>query len=463
MKPSLFVAPLLFVAGALTAQPGTGTGAAAGQGGAAAAAAAPAGAQQSAPDSSAADDAFRVDIAVPEAPAFLLTGGDANALLRPSTVRDFSVAFSDFTDKEGRFTLPASFAVEIAPSLLFFGRNMTVAEYAGLPANIDNPLPRAPGAAADAPLQYPDAPSGSLVHRAWSTLRVSLATHRADGQDQPTKIALGFRTSPINGADPRLNTWYRRQVRSLLSTRNRLNTTMALRRCTPSTATAGTLVVPDENAPPPPPDPKADSVAAAAAARLAQCLTNPPDPSPADQDGLLARRNEAHASIVEARKAFAARNWNQETLEFAAAFSMAARDSTGRSPRPAEYAAWGTYTYPLREWAQFLVGGRFRSARDTATDERGSEWLVGGRLYMGRNTAKALVEVQMPFGDRLDVRPYAGLGAEVRVLPELWATFSAGLERQDDAHPSRLVTRFSVRSGKPNISQPGASLSQRTP
>ncbi|HZG44318.1 MAG TPA: hypothetical protein VEY93_15315, partial [Longimicrobium sp.] len=405
-------------------------------------------------------DAFRVDIAVPEAPAFLLTGGDANALLRHSTVRDFSVAFSDFTDKEGRFTLPASFAVEIAPSLLFFGRNMTVAEYAGLPADTDHPLPRV----GNAPLQYRDAPSGSLFRRAWSTLRVSLATHRADGQDQPTKIALGFRTSPINGADPRLNATYRREIRMLLAARNQVNTAIALQRCG-VTMRAATPVLdpPPVDAPAPPRDREAEAIAAAAAARLAECLTKRPANLPTDLNELAALRDAAHASIVEARKEFAENNWNQNTLEFAAAFSMAARDSTGRSPRPAEYAAWGTYTYPLREWAQFLVGGRFRSARDTATDERGSEWLVGGRLYMGRNTAKALVEVQMPFGDRLDVRPYAGLGAEVRVLPELWATFSAGLERQDDAHPSRLVTRFSVRSGKPNISQPGASLSQRTP
>ncbi|HEX8394929.1 MAG TPA: hypothetical protein VF665_21465 [Longimicrobium sp.] len=454
MRTHLVVAPLLFIAGALAAQPGPGAA-----GGPAAAAAA----KPSAPTSTAAADAFRVDIAVPEAPAFLLTGGDASGLLRPSTVRDFSAAFGDFTDKDGRFTLPSSFAVEIAPSLLFFGRNLTVAQYAGLPADIDNPLPRAPGTPAGAPLVYHRAPPANLFHRAWSTLRVSLATHRADGQDQPTKIALGLRTSPINDADPRLNTEYRRQIRSLLAARNELNTIIALRRCPAPATGGGPLIVPGLDTPAPVRDPKADSVAAAAAARLAECLTNSPDKLPAELTDLAARRNTAHAAIVEARKAFAERNWNQQTLEFAGAFSMAARDSTGRSPRPAEYAAWGTYTHPLREWAQFMVGGRFRSARDTATDERGSEWLVGSRLFMGRNTAKALLEVQLPFSSDLDARPYAGLGAEVRILPELWATFSTGLERQDDARPSRLVTRFSIRSGKPNLQSPDPTISQRTP
>jgi hypothetical protein len=424
-----------------------------------------AGAQAAAEGAS--EDAFRVDIAVPEAPAFLLTDGDASSLLRPSTVRDFSAAFGDFTDEDGRFMLPASFAVEIAPSLLFFGRNMTVQRYAGLSDLADIPLPRAAGATSTTPLLYRQE-RGSLFRRVWSTLRVSLATHRPDGQDQPTKIALGFRTSPINGADPRLNSAYRREIRSLLASRNRVNTTITLRRCRITLGLVppgdpGELIVPPVNAPAPLPDPAADSAAIKAAARVAECLTTPPTDLPADLQGLVALRDAVHDSIVDARKTFAEDNWNQQTLEFAGAFSMAARDSTGRSPRPAEYAAWGTYTHPLASWAQGLVGARFRSARDTLTDERGSEWLVGGRLYMGRNNAKALIEAQLPFGDDLELRPYAGLGAEVRILPELWATFSAGVERQDDAHPSRLVTRFSIRSGKPNIQQPGPTLSQRTP
>lgn len=415
--------------------------------------AAPAHAQGDEPGQAAAADVYRVDVAVPEAPAFLLTGGDANALLRPSTVRDFSAAFGDFTDEDGRFMLPASFAVEIAPRLLFFGRNLTVQRYAGLPRDIDIPQ-RAPGAADNAPLEYRAVPAGSLFTRAWSTLRVSLATHRADGQDEPTTVALGFRTSPINGADPRLNTRYRREMRSLLAARNRVNTEIALRRC----GITGDLPVPDVNAPP-----QEHKVDFNAAASVAQCLTTQPKTPPADLQDLVALRAAVHDSIAAVRKAFAESNWNQQTLEFAGAFSLAARDSTGRSPRPAEYAAWGTYTHPLASWAQGLVGARFRSARDTLTDERGTEWLIGGRLYMGRNTAKALVEAQLPLGDELDLQPYAGLGAEVRILPELWATFSAGLERQEEGRPSRLVTRFSIRSGKPNIQQPGPTLSQRTP
>jgi hypothetical protein len=397
-------------------------------------------------------NAFRVDIAVPEAPALLLTAGDANSLLRPSTVRDFSAAFSDFTDEEGRFTLPASFAVEIAPRLLFFGRGLTVQRYAGLPADIDIPVRKDSGAG----LVYPAEPAANLVTRAWSTLRVSLATHRLEGQDQPTKIALGFRTSPINDADPRLNTNYRRAIRTLLAGRNRLNTEIAQNRCQIKPG----LEPPAADAPMPPGyvPPSLDPGVA-----LAQCLVAPAPVPPTPVQELIARRDAVQDSIVAARRAFAEDNWNQNTLEFAGAFSLAARDSTGRSPRPAEYAAWGTYTHPLASWAQGLLGARFRSARDTVSDERQAEWLLGGRLYMGRNNAKALVEAQLPLGDELDTQPYAGLGVEARILPELWATFSAGVERHDDARASRLVTRFSIRSGKPNLQQPEPTLAQRTP
>jgi hypothetical protein len=179
--------------------------------------------------------------------------------------------------------------------------------------------------------------------------------------------------------------------------------------------------------------------------------------------GLVRRRDEIETRIGAVRKEFEESRWNATALEFAAAMSLAALDSTGRSAKPDEYAAWGTYSQRLTRWGQGLLGVRLRSARDTVTADREFQGLAGGRLYMGRNTVKGFIEGQLPFGHDLGFEPVAAAGAELKLFAEIWATFTAGYEWGDDNHSSRMVTRFSVRTGRPLFGRPDPTVGQRMP
>jgi hypothetical protein len=470
----------------------------------------PGAAQQPTSEDKAASSAYHVDVAVPEAPAFLLTDGSTGTLTRPSTVRDFSTAFGSFTDEEGNFVVPKSFAVEVAPRLLFFGRGLTVYDYAAVDADVDMPTTVtsvAANATASCPLGQevgigtqpasPAAPGGAgggtrLVYcypkpnpnygeRVWSTLRMSVATQRSAGSDQTARIAIGFRSSPVNGADPRLNDNYRRRIRLLLAERTSLNARINMIN---EGYTDG-LEVPDVNAPPPPapapaaPPAQAPKPPVPAVTGVVKCdapvppggafecrVTEPPTPAKEENEtlrGLIRQRDEIQTRIDAVRKEFEESRWNATALEFAGAMSLAALDSTGRSAKPDEYAAWGTYTQRLTRWGQGLLGVRLRSARDTVTAERGLQGLAGGRLYMGRNTVKGFVEGQLPFGHDLGFEPVAAAGAELKLFSEIWATFSAGYEWGDDSHTSRMVTRFSIRTGRPLFDRPESTIGQRMP
>src|SRR5688572_9352368 len=61
---------------------------------------------------------YRVDFAIPDAPAFVLVKVEDSKILRPVSVRDFALGFSNFQDDDGDFDVPDAFGVEVAPFLL---------------------------------------------------------------------------------------------------------------------------------------------------------------------------------------------------------------------------------------------------------------------------------------------------------------------------------------------------------
>lgn len=117
-------------------------------------------------------NAYRLQFAIPDAPAFALLDDNPGDILRPSTVREFAIALSSFVDTAtGGFDIPQALAVEFSPGLLIGGNDLTLKEYQ------------------DAPFLY--------------RLRISAGTRRLSGQFAPSQIAFGLRTSFIDGSDLR--------------------------------------------------------------------------------------------------------------------------------------------------------------------------------------------------------------------------------------------------------------------
>jgi hypothetical protein len=135
-------------------------------------------------------DLYRLDLAVPEAPALSLLNVDGSKLLRPSEVRELAVQASRFVGSNGSLAFPKDLAVEVAPGLLIGGRRLSLAGY--------------------------------RKNRVWYMTRVSVAT----GRDTANRAALGvgLRLSLVNRADARLNPTVMAQVDSALAEVNDLYT-----------------------------------------------------------------------------------------------------------------------------------------------------------------------------------------------------------------------------------------------
>lgn len=104
------------------------------------------------------------NFAVPESPAFLLLGNRPTTVLRPSTIRELSVAASNFTGEGLTFVVPRSFAAEFSPILLL----------------------------------TKDADS---VPKGWDLLRISIGTQRPDSNSSGTQLTFGIRFSTNTATD----------------------------------------------------------------------------------------------------------------------------------------------------------------------------------------------------------------------------------------------------------------------
>ena len=73
--------------------------------------------------------AYRVDFAIPDAPAFKLLDVDPSDILRPQTVRELALGFAGFRGENGALTVPRAFAVEVSPGLLVGARRLRTYDY----------------------------------------------------------------------------------------------------------------------------------------------------------------------------------------------------------------------------------------------------------------------------------------------------------------------------------------------
>jgi hypothetical protein len=132
---------------------------------------------------------FRVNFAVPDAPAFEILGVEPSDLLRPASVRELTAAVSNFGSLQNGISLPRSFTTEFSPAMLIRGAHLSIREYQHDPA----------------------------LYR----LRVSAATNRASDSAR-IQVGLGARISLIDAADPRTDADYVSAVTNVLTQINRI-------------------------------------------------------------------------------------------------------------------------------------------------------------------------------------------------------------------------------------------------
>jgi hypothetical protein len=117
---------------------------------------------------------FRIDFAVPEAPALSLFQVSKSSILRPGTVREFAALASDIVSDDGKVTVPEELGLEVSPAMLIAGPRLSLSAYQ------------------KAPWFY--------------RLRLSAAVKRQGSR--LTNLAFGLRTAVLDRADLRTNPGY---------------------------------------------------------------------------------------------------------------------------------------------------------------------------------------------------------------------------------------------------------------
>lgn len=349
---------------------------------------------------------YQLDFGVPEAPAFNILEVDESNILRPGTVRELSLAVSEFTGSD--LLLPKTFSAEFAPALLLAGRDLTRRAYGD---------------------------------QAWLyRLRVSAAVQRVDESSSATRIAFGIRTTLTDGADLRTNedakayAVFRSGVAaSLAGSKDALQRAIqdlfGLSPTEELTTAIDTLFGGDADR----------AVVKFVAAGLSD------DDALRAIDLFSAGSGDAAASeakIRQWRKELQDKHWNALVVEIAYAARAEAADSTGRDLSVDRHGFWLTAGFPIGTWGQLLVGGEVGVTRDTITTDFDGRGSLGTRLYWGGNGLKFFMEVEGDFAEGRSTEFLFNSGGELR--PEIggWMSFSAGLNRDAETKNYDLVTEF---------------------
>jgi hypothetical protein len=332
---------------------------------------------------------MQLDLAVPEAPAMHLVGGDISSVVRPGTIHKLAASFEDFGGESG-FRLPASFGLEVAPML--FRTRFSAQDYQRI-----------------APL---------------ARLRVSIAAHRGDEEGSATGIALGLRTSIHNGADLRTHPRYRSEIESFLSSIVSLE--QAVRGAGRVQCPVGVI--------PPCPGKEVAVLSADSAAKVVAAAR--------------ARQKVLADSLETVRQAYVDSLWNAPMLDIAAGTSQTTVDSTGRDPSPERHSIWLSYANPLNTRTLQLVLGTQLLWED---EENWAPTLGGGaRLYVGRSQIKGFIEGGL--GGAEDRRLQVGGGGELKLFRGIYAQLSAGWEEAENGQ-ERLRARFNLRTAPENTAK----------
>lgn len=339
---------------------------------------------------------YQLDLAVPEAPAAVLTDVQESELLRPGSLQALGLSFKGFSGEDGDFRLPKSYGLEVAPYLL--RRNFSLAAYRKRPA--------------------------------LSRTRVSIATRRGEGEGSATALSFGARTSLVNRTDLRTDTVYENRIRPLLDTIGALSDAI---RFAPLTQCADNDLVcinkPDSSRPP------GDS--ARAAERIARLKQR--------RGALIARLDAVRDSVVAER-------WNAPVFDIAYAGRLMAEDSTGRDPSLNAHVVWASWAFPVRTWGQLMLGARGGYEEEGTSGDWETTLRGGARLYAGTNAYKGFLEIGL--GASEDQRWLLSGGTEVKLLDGFYASLVTGFG-DEAGDEGRLFARFSLRTAPQNTATRG--------
>lgn len=336
---------------------------------------------------------YRVDFALPDAPAFTLLDENPSDILRPSSVKEFALALSSFIDTAtGGLDIPQAFAVEFSPGLLIGGNDLSLSDYRKNP----------------------------WLYR----LRLSAGTRRLNGSAAPSEIAIGIRTSFIDESDLRTDDVLLSKVTAIS---NQILQVASASIGRPPTDGSGADVI------------TFDQLTPQGQAQVDSLNT-------ALQNAIDAAQNAAAEQW----------NGRALDLAVGALFSSPDSLTKGlRTSEVAAWLTWaegfGSWGQLLLGGkAGMTRGGAVPDSLQDTTAESSMDFAatVSGRFYIGVNAYKAFVETQFATTEATNTLLING-GGEALLRSGIWVSFGGGVQRDLDAGTWDVVSKFAVKLGLP--------------
>jgi hypothetical protein len=308
-----------------------------------------------------------VDLLVPESPAFTALGLTPQSVTRPASPRELATTLLDGLDDSGNFQ--AGIALDTSPYLLLKGDELDIKEY-----------------------------QSNRLKRLLARFQVSFATAKGtEDDDKSMKLALGFRATPFDLGDPRLDQ------------------------------------------------------------ELSQCFTDrvlfpsaPVLPSLDANTVSVIKVASAESAAKECRAASKKRNWNRSAWDLGVAPTWTSEDGTLGNLKGSGAGVWTSAAYGfeeipflhipeipfLKRTSQFMVHARYRTKEfvpdpmDEGNLIEQDSALVGGRLRVGAEWAAVNLEGAWTYadprdGEASDSYRVAG-GGEIRLVTNLWLVVTVG-------------------------------------
>lgn len=370
----------------------------------------------------------KIDMSIPDIPAFKALGIEKSKILTPSTIRDFGASFSPFYNN-GNLSFPQNFAVELAPAHLNNSLN-TISNY-----------------------------NADCFKRWLLNSSVSIATNRDSNR---TYLSIGYRSSFVHSKhDLKKNYFDLKSLDSLtivsvLFRNIKLGVQDSLKKQYPEYDGQ-----------------KDDTKYVAAIKKIHEWLgTNDRlkvkigkdvdslerilrhlEPQfnfafTSDEDiknELQKQKNDIAKNVIET---FEARYWNATRFDYAVAFSAISPDSSAKGAEFYAFDVWATQSFRLNNWGQLLLG---INARIPESDS--SNWYnfaVTTRFYAGKNKVKGIVELQYQNVKNITMSENLlfSCGAEFKLSSSLWVVAMTGYQSKISGNfNDQIVANLNLKYG----------------
>ncbi len=395
-------------------------------------------------------DKARLDLAVPDAPAFKLLETNPTTIMRPSSMREAAILIKDFALSGG--VIPKGFAAELSPYSLIKGESVSLKEYRDLRGLYQTRVSVGTEQLSDGSNNLAAGLRISLSDASDLRSNDSLIDKMTRALDAMVRAAAEFKKGGLQkklgaiyfdrlGASEKADLEYR--IDSLCQAgvgdidRRFQPGSEAYRRFREGIK-----------------EKFLDSLGWQFY-RSGKSLPGPP----VDIDSLIVApgspvyeiKRGADMLIRDARENAITNNWNAPVLDAGFAMLATSADSLYKSLRSMKYGIWLIWAHPLFGNAgQFLLGVKGLWRRDAADAFKSFEGSYAGRVYLGTNNYKGFLEIDIASSPDKKPAYNASLGGELHIANGIWADASVGIRKQLDA-AAEIKSSLNLRFATPQL------------